>query len=52
MELYKAEAGSVSLMMLGCDMASQQTYLNMLAGGHNQNNITDFVVKKVVMEDD
>ena len=54
MELYKAEPASVSLMMLGCDMASQETYLNMLSGSKqaDESRLTDFIVKKVKAEDE
>ena len=61
MELYRSQPPnqvSLSLMMLGCDMTSQETYLAKLAGTEptiqdNQSKVTtDFVSRKVGIEDE
>ncbi len=59
MELYEAKAvggESLNLMMLGCDIASQEAYLDLLKRpqeGRDEQDapITDYLVKKVEGED-
>ena len=48
MELYKAEETGLRLMMLGCDIDSQHTFLNLLSGTElgQEAPITDYLVIK------
>ena len=55
MELYKVDEQrqlpSLNIMMLGCDIATQETYLAMLSDTpiiESQTQHTDFLIKKVV----
>ena len=56
MELYRAPTAqpNLNLMMLGCDIHSQETYLEKLAGSAyaEQMRMTDFVTKQITSETD